>query len=296
MTTLLLTTAYILQATYVGKTHNTLSVEEVEWSASFVGTLNAIGYLADIFLVSTILALLSHREELMLNTPRWIRDVKAIADVILIVILLALSMGVVGFGLKFLGDLVYAGIVADAVVWDKLNMAYLSFFFTAAANIVVTSTLLYTRARKSSRVNVNGHFIIRGSAFIISPLFIVYALFLLLWEVYVRKRLVGVVSVRTYGNLAGVIVGCVTEPFWMHPVDNVRAAHLAEYDRGITPPTFGAPAAPKGQGAEGSHRDGRFSQAIDNPSTSNTSLQPHPPLNAMGHLRSFLISKPWKYI
>ncbi|KAF5362349.1 hypothetical protein D9756_002002 [Leucocoprinus leucothites] len=92
MATLLLTTAYVLHATYVGLVFNTSQFSGSWWSVSFIGAWYTIEFFADIFLVSSILALLLCRMKIMLGTPRRIMDVKAIADAILVVILLALSV------------------------------------------------------------------------------------------------------------------------------------------------------------------------------------------------------------
>ncbi|KAF5343959.1 hypothetical protein D9756_002010 [Leucocoprinus leucothites] len=207
MTTLLLTTSYGLYATYVGRTYNTSTFEDVWWSVSFMVAQNVIVFLADIFLASSILALLSYREKIVLNTPGWIRDVKAIADAILVVILLALSMGFVGLGAAYVTDLDPAE--AEAETLNKLSMAYCSFLFVAAVDIAVTSTMLYVRARKSSQVN--DHSIIRRCAFIISPLYMVYTLFLLIFQARAEQINIQGEEVVKQWDLASVIIGCITE-------------------------------------------------------------------------------------
>ncbi|KAF5362345.1 hypothetical protein D9756_002006 [Leucocoprinus leucothites] len=152
MATLLLTTTYVLNATYVGQTHKLPTLGVVLLSASFFGAWSTMRFLADIFLVSGILALLSHREKIVLDTPRWIMDVKAIADAILVVILLALSMGAVGLEMAYLKD---SRVTTEGTIEtrEKLAVAYASFLFLATVNIAVTSITLYVRARKSSHVN-----------------------------------------------------------------------------------------------------------------------------------------------
>ncbi|KAF5344946.1 hypothetical protein D9756_011501 [Leucocoprinus leucothites] len=205
--TLLLTTTYGLVATYVGKTYNTLAEEVGSLSTSFFVAWDAMAYLADIFLISSILALLSCREKIVLCTPPWIRDVKGIADAILVVILLALSMRVVRMQMAYLTTPGPAEAEAETV--DHLVIAYYSFLFLASVNIAVTSTMLYVRARKSPRVN--DHFIIRRCAFIISPLFMVYTLFLLISNVQSKKVPFGREDVIKQWNLASVIIGCITE-------------------------------------------------------------------------------------
>ncbi|KAF5343955.1 hypothetical protein D9756_011564 [Leucocoprinus leucothites] len=156
MATLLLTTTYVLNATYVGQTHKLPTLGVVLLSASFFGAWSTMRFLADIFLVSGILALLSHREKIVLDTPRWIMDVKAIADAILVVILLALSMGAVGLEMAYLKD---SRVTTEGTIEtrEKLAVAYASFLFLATVNIAVTSITLYVRARKSSHVNDHSH-------------------------------------------------------------------------------------------------------------------------------------------
>ncbi|KAF5344950.1 hypothetical protein D9756_011494 [Leucocoprinus leucothites] len=208
MTTLLLTTTYILHATFVGQTHGTARLGGVLWSPSFLGAWSAMGFLADIFLVSSILTLLSHREKVVLNTPSWVRDIKAIADTILVVILISLSMGAVGLQVAFLTDPRLAGDGA-VVAFHKLSLAYSSFLFIAAVDIAVTSTMLYVRARKSSQVN--DHSVIRNCAFTISPLFMVYALFLLIFQACIAQIRLEVEEAIDGWDLASVIIGCITE-------------------------------------------------------------------------------------
>lgn len=108
---------------------------------------SVIDYLADVFLVSGILALLAHREKVLVTTPPMFRDIKIIFDAILCVTILAVGLGEIGLDFSI-------ALLADFDVVVNLYTAHCALLFIAAIDIAATSVALYIRARGSE---VNDH-------------------------------------------------------------------------------------------------------------------------------------------
>lgn len=225
ISTLLLTTAYILHAVNWGRTRNLQDPDVPNFTLAFFGAWNAMDYLTDIFLVSAILALLSHREKILLNRPREILDIKRIADAILIVILLALSMADVGL----IG-------VPDASVEtaaENIYLAYIVLLLVAILDITVFSIILYIRSRGSP---VNDHFVHSFLPFAIlssqtldfyrsvsalHPLFLLYLLFMGFsqshWMELSRRVSFLISSPMINGNLQGSSLAALRRPSLSKP-------------------------------------------------------------------------------
>ncbi len=149
LSTLMLTTYYVLYGVYWGVTNNqNAPLSDIPgFSDAYFNAWNVMAYLTDIFLVSGILALLSHRERVLVATSPVFRDIKMIFDAVLIVILLALGMGRVALS-------AVADTTEEIETGSKIYIAFTSFFFVTAVDIAVSSILLYVRARRSP---VNDH-------------------------------------------------------------------------------------------------------------------------------------------
>ncbi|KAF5362311.1 hypothetical protein D9756_002023 [Leucocoprinus leucothites] len=199
ISTVLLIISYVLHAVYWGIETNLHNRHPPSFTPSFIGAWNTMRLLADILLLSSMLALLTHRGKALLNTSRHTRNVKRAADVILVVILFGLSMGNVGLRV--------AGVAKG--VRHNLYLAYLSLFLLGVLDVAIHSTILYAQSREST---VNDHSITLCTAFIISPLFFVYAIFPILLEGLLKPD-VDPSTERDRGQwaLAGLIVGCITK-------------------------------------------------------------------------------------
>ncbi|KXN83758.1 hypothetical protein AN958_01085 [Leucoagaricus sp. SymC.cos] len=201
MSTIFLIIAYILHAVYWALTFNKDTLAHPDFSHAYLAAWDAMSYLADNFLVTGILALLLHREKVLLHISRTILDIKMIADVALVAVLFALSMGKVGL------EKAAEASFKDAKAWYDLRLAYMSFFFVAVVDIAMSSTILLFRTRN---ILVKENIIVVCMAFVVSPTFIIYALYPLILEGLVSS------GVATFENqkqwqAAGLIIRSTTE-------------------------------------------------------------------------------------
>lgn len=140
LSTLMFTTAYALHGAYWGLEYNRNTTGYPEFTDAYYGAWNAMEFLAEIFLASGILALISRREEALGRTSKVLRDIKINVDAILTVILLGLSMSYVAFSL--------APVTAvETRTLDNLYNAYISFFLITAVNIAISSVAFYVHSR-----------------------------------------------------------------------------------------------------------------------------------------------------
>lgn len=224
LSTFMLMTYYVLYGVFWGISNNqNVSPEDIpDFGNPYFNALNVMSYLADIFLVLTILALLSHRERVLGGSINpVIRDVKIVFDAVLVVILLALGMGRCGLS-------AVVETQNDIKTSANIYIAYASFFFIAAVDIAGSSILLYFRAKRSqvndhqvrhrvSNVHIpesdrpsHRHHLSQISllaAFAISPLFFIYALYPLILLHFDTRR----PRVEYQLRLASLIIGCITE-------------------------------------------------------------------------------------
>ncbi|KAF9450705.1 hypothetical protein P691DRAFT_809718 [Macrolepiota fuliginosa MF-IS2] len=122
-----------------------------------------------------------------------------IVDALLIVILLALSMADVG--LSFMTERTKA----DLQMSQNLYTAYISFFLVVVVDIAVSSVALYIRSRHSL---INDHNTSLCISFIVSPLFVIYALFPI---VALGLQKSGVLATTAQWDLSNLVVDCITE-------------------------------------------------------------------------------------
>ncbi|KAJ3574753.1 hypothetical protein NP233_g1555 [Leucocoprinus birnbaumii] len=197
--TISLTISYILHGIYWGVTNNVNDSIPRKFSSGYFGAWNATGFLADISLLLSILALLSHREKILLDTPRTTRSVKRAADMILLVVLLGLSMGTV--------SLEVAGLAEG--IRHNLYLTYLSFFLFGVLDVAVHSIILFAQSRDSF---IEDHSITLCTAFVISPLFFIYAVFPILVEGLLKPDIdPDAYQDEPVWQLAGLALGCITE-------------------------------------------------------------------------------------
>lgn len=142
LSTLCLTPAYAMHAAYYGLEYNENNRDPPSLNDSFFIAWNILGFLADIFLVSGILALITHRQKVLFNVSKTFCDAKVVVDAVLIVILLALSMGNVGLTSVASTD-------ADVETGRRLYVAYISFLFVAIVDIAASSIFLYVLSMRA---------------------------------------------------------------------------------------------------------------------------------------------------
>lgn len=142
LSTLMLTTTYALRGTYWALEYNQNTFDPPDFTEAYFGAAAATRVLANIFLASGILALISNREKTLVHTSRTLRDIKMIADAVLTIILLALSMSYIRVSLASVTR-------ADARTAENIYIAYISFFLLTVVNIAISSMVLYVRSRHS---------------------------------------------------------------------------------------------------------------------------------------------------
>lgn len=159
LSTLFLTTAYAMHGAFYGLEYNENNTDPPSFfrDGAFAIVWNIVGFLADIFLVSGILALITHRQKVLFNTSKVLCNAKMVIDAVLIVTLLALSMSSVGLNAK-------STTLADLTRTYHIYLAYISLLFVAVVDIMVSSILLYVRSRHAT---IDDH---KVSALVFSPL------------------------------------------------------------------------------------------------------------------------------
>lgn len=145
LSTICLTTAYSMQAAFYGLMYNENRPPGV--SVGFYIAWYIIGFLADIFLVSGILALITHRGKVLFNASKALCDAKMVVDAILFMTLLALSMG-------YVGVMTVGTTGEDFQMARRLYVAYISSLFVTVVDIAVSSVILYIH---SKRTPINDH-------------------------------------------------------------------------------------------------------------------------------------------
>ncbi len=145
LSTSLLTTYYILNAIVLALRYNqnVLPLDRTDLSQSYINAMLAMNYLVDFLLVACVLALLAHREKVLVITQPVVRRIKIIFDTALVTALLSLGMAQVGL------EASTATTRADAGKVDNIYLAYHSLLLVAAADIAVSSNILHIRSKHS---------------------------------------------------------------------------------------------------------------------------------------------------
>jgi len=203
---------FALQAANWAGEQNLNNSEGADLSDAFFGALDVSDVLVDIFIVATALAIISHRETVLVNTSRVVLVIKRTFDVAMFLTLAALAIAFLAFasGTEGPPDLTFPLDESALLMreWrieqrQSLLIGVTCFDLVTAVYIALSALVLYIRSRGSP---VNDHNIMLYMTFIVSPLFIVFTIY----RVVVLVEDDPFFGDNDQWNLAGVILRCIT--------------------------------------------------------------------------------------
>ncbi|KAF9441329.1 hypothetical protein P691DRAFT_779834 [Macrolepiota fuliginosa MF-IS2] len=191
--TVALTLAYALHALFWAMTRNKVKDYRVNLPVPFLNAWNALEFLADIFLLSALFSLASHREKSTLKVSPNQRNVKMVVEALLVILLLGLGAGYL------------IARTFNSQISEHFYITFTFFLVMAALYLTVSSSVMYIQTRRSGSTDK----IFSRIAFIISPCFFVHAIYLVIAEII---QLAGLATKISPGvDLTGLLISGITE-------------------------------------------------------------------------------------
>lgn len=136
-----LTLAYVLHAAFWAMTQNLNELYVVVPTLTFFNVWNALEFLVDIFLLSALFALLSHRERNFLKSYSMRRKIKTVVDMLLIFLLVGSSTGYL-----VVRTVANPVLMAEA---ENIYVAFISFLMVATIYLAASSAMAHVHAQRN---------------------------------------------------------------------------------------------------------------------------------------------------